>query len=78
MNCIIDFVYTFDCELDENNLTDLSELIATAEYFCFFPLVDHCAKFMMTILNHKNCIALMQTTRFAFHHSTIRKFTIFF
>lgn len=61
MHCIIDFVYTLECDTNERNLT---ELIATAEYFCFFPLVDYCAAFMMTILNPTNCISLMRTTRF--------------
>lgn len=60
MDCIIDFAYAFDCDVDETNLI---ELIATAEYFCFFPLVDHCAEFLMKILNPNNCISLMRATR---------------
>lgn len=61
MNCIIDFAYTFDCDIIEANL---NELLATAEYFCFFSLVDYCAEFMMKILNPNNCISLMRSTRF--------------
>lgn len=33
MNCIIDFAYTLDCDLNEDNPTDLCELITTAEYW---------------------------------------------
>lgn len=60
MECIIDFSYEFECHVNEANLP---EVIATAEYFCFFSLVDYCAAFMMSILNPNNCISLMQMTR---------------
>lgn len=61
MECIIDFAYTFECHINETNL---SEVIATAEYLCFFLLVDYCTAFMINILNPNNCITLMQITRF--------------
>lgn len=64
MHCIIDFAYTFDCGIKEKTHSELSELMATAEYFCFFPLVDHCAECMMNILNADNCIWFMRATRF--------------
>lgn len=60
MDCIIEFIYTDKCDINEANLT---ELISTAEYFCLFTLKDRCAEFISSILNSTNCISLMRTTR---------------
>lgn len=63
MECVIDFAYTFMCDINERNV---GELITTAEYFCYTSLIDRCAKFIASILNAKNCIALMIMTRFSY------------
>lgn len=61
MECVINFAYTFICDINEENLC---ELLSTAEYFCYISLVDRCAEFIKSILNSKNCISLMLMTRF--------------
>lgn len=62
MDCIINFAYSFECDV---NKTNLMEILSAAEYFCFSSLVDRCAQFILSILNTENCISLMLTTRFS-------------
>lgn len=61
MECVIDFAYTFNCDI---NVANLCELLATAEYFCYSMLVDRCVDFIKNTLNLDNCISFMQMTRF--------------
>ena len=63
MECVINFAYTNNCDINEKNL---NELLITAEYFCYTSLVDRCAEFIASILNVQNCIALMLMTRFLY------------
>lgn len=63
MECVVNFAYTFMCDINEANLC---ELLSTAEYFCYTSLVDRCAEYIASILNLKNCISLMLMTRFLF------------
>lgn len=63
MECIIDYAYSLECEITEANLTDL---ITTAECFCYFSLVDYCAKFILKIVNTTNCLFLLHIARFLF------------
>lgn len=60
MECIIDFAYSFECDITEANL---AELLISAEYFGLSALVDQCAQFILRILSHKNCISLLRITR---------------
>lgn len=61
MECVIDFAYTFHCNINGANLC---ELLATSEYLCYSLLVDQCADFIKSILSVQNCIRLMSITRF--------------
>lgn len=61
MECIVEFAYTSNCDVNQENLT---ELLTTAEYFCLLPLIDRCSEFILSILSLKNCVSLMCMTRF--------------
>lgn len=57
---IVDFVYARVVDINEKNVI---ELIITADYFGYKTLVDHCANFIVNILNSENCISLMLMAR---------------
>lgn len=71
MECIINFAYSFECDVNETNLM---EILSTAEYFCLAALVDRCAQFIRRILNAENCISLMLNTRFSKQSTFIFEF----
>lgn len=71
MECIINFAYSFECDVNETNLM---EILSTAEYFCLEALVDRCAQFIRRILNAENCISLMLNTRFSKQSTFIFEF----
>ncbi|KAG4076580.1 hypothetical protein HA402_001867 [Bradysia odoriphaga] len=63
MECIVEFVYAENCDVNETNLT---ELLSLAERFCLNSLTDRCLKFLQSSLNWTltNCISLMSTAKF--------------